>query len=59
MATAIAFSSGQRFRFKGEDEVYTFLGLIQPDQQLLVVYENKDGKEKVKGITFLTDLEHI
>jgi hypothetical protein len=56
---AIAFSSGQRFKFPNNNNVYVFISIRFDDKgSPLITYADENEDEYVKEGIFLSDLVH-
>jgi len=56
---AIAFRSGQRFKFKDNDEVFTFISIrFDGHGQPVITYVDKNEEEHESDGYYLSDLVH-
>lgn len=56
---ATAFNTGQKFRFKGENETCTFLKIEFRDGEMHLFFESEEYVEESRVIESLFDIEHI
>ena len=55
---AIAFSSGQRFKFPDDDNVFTFISIRFEYNDPIISYANENGEECEARGFYLSDLTH-